>query len=67
MVFIALGVLCILAGGVWLAQGLDLPFAPGSFMTAEPGWIAIGAAFVVAGLALVAAGLRRRPLRGGGR
>jgi hypothetical protein len=67
MVSIALGLLCILAGSVWLAQGLDLPFAPGSFMTAEPAWIAIGAAFVVAGLAMVGSGLRRRSSRHGDR
>ena len=57
---LALGVLLALAGAVWLAQGLDLPFAPGSFMTADPLWIVIGAAALVIGLVLVIRDLRGR-------
>jgi len=57
---VVLGALLALAGAVWLAQGLDLPFAPGSFMTADPLWIWIGAATLAVGLLLVYRSLRRR-------
>ena len=50
---LVLGVLLILGGGVWIAQGLNLPFAPRSFMTADRTWILIGAITVVAGLVVV--------------
>lgn len=50
---LALGVLLILAGAVWMAQGLNLPFAPRSFMTSDRSWIVIGAIAVLAGTALV--------------
>lgn len=54
------GVLIGLGGLVWIAQGLNLPFAPRSFMTADRTWIALGAVAVVAGGATVA-WARRRP------
>jgi uncharacterized membrane protein len=50
---IVLGVLLILGGLVWMAQGLDLPFAPRSFMTADRLWILIGAITIVAGIVIV--------------
>lgn len=46
---LVLGVLLVLAGAVWVAQGLNLPFAPRSFMTADRAWVLIGAVAVVAG------------------
>jgi hypothetical protein len=46
---------------VWLAQGLNLPFAPGSFMTADPLWAVIGAGTAAAGLVVLAGAWRRRP------
>ena len=48
-----LGVLVILAGLVWIAQGLNLPFAPRSFMTTDRTWIVIGALAVVGGVVLL--------------
>jgi hypothetical protein len=48
-----IGILLILAGGVWIAQGLNLPFAPRSFMTSDRSWILIGAVTVVAGAVLL--------------
>ena len=48
-----LGVLAILAGLVWIAQGLNLPFAPRSFMTTDRTWIVIGALAVVGGVVLL--------------
>jgi len=46
-----LGLLLALGGFVWIAQGLNLPFAPRSFMTADRTWIVLGFLAVVAGLA----------------
>jgi len=41
----------ILAGAVWILQGLDVAFAPKSFMTAEPLWVLFGGMAVAAGIA----------------
>jgi hypothetical protein len=49
----ALGLLLALGGAVWIAQGLNLPFAPRSFMTADRTWIVLGFLAVVAGFATV--------------
>ncbi|MGH2446737.1 MAG: hypothetical protein ACRDGD_11990 [Candidatus Limnocylindria bacterium] len=57
---IALGVVLVLGGLVWVAQGLNIPFAPASFMTADRAWIFIGAVAVVAGLVLIG-WARQRP------
>ncbi|MEX1156068.1 MAG: hypothetical protein WED12_02785 [Chloroflexota bacterium] len=54
-----LGVMVALGGAVWIAQGLNLPFAPGSFMTGDRTWIVLGAIAVVGGVALVTAARRR--------
>ncbi|HEY4768466.1 MAG TPA: hypothetical protein VII26_05995 [Candidatus Limnocylindria bacterium] len=54
-----LGVMVTLGGAVWIAQGLNLPFAPGSFMTGDRTWIVLGAIAVVGGVALVTAARRR--------
>jgi hypothetical protein len=56
---IVIGILLILGGLVWIAQGLDLPLAPRSFMTADRAWIVIGAATALVGGALVSVGRRR--------
>jgi hypothetical protein len=48
-----LGVLLLAAGLVWIAQGLNLPFAPRSFMTSDRTWIVIGAVTAVAGGVLI--------------
>jgi len=55
---VVIGALAALAGAVWIAQGLNLPFAPGSFMTADPLWVLIGAVALLSGLVLVGWGLR---------
>ncbi|MGH2357275.1 MAG: hypothetical protein ACRDGJ_04600 [Candidatus Limnocylindria bacterium] len=48
-----LGIALILGGTVWVAQGLNLPFAPRSFMTADPAWIVIGALTALGGALLI--------------
>ncbi len=52
------GIVLILGGLVWIAQGLNLPFAPRSFMTADRTWIVIGAIAVMGGGFLVWRGRR---------
>lgn len=54
------GAAMVLAGVVWLAQGLNLPFAPRSFMTADRSWTFIGAVVAVAGVVVIG-WARRRP------
>ena len=54
-----LGVLVAFGGLVWIAQGLNLSFAPRSFMTADRTWIVLGAIAVVAGGATIGWARRR--------
>jgi hypothetical protein len=58
-VAIVLGALVAFGGLVWIAQGLNLPFAPRSFMTADRTWIVLGAIAVVAGGATIGWARRR--------
>ena len=53
LTLVVLGLLLVLAGLVWMAQGLNLPFAPRSFMTADRSWLIIGALTTVAGAVMV--------------
>jgi hypothetical protein len=55
-----IGVLVAFGGLVWIAQGLNLPFAPRSFMTADRTWIFFGAVAVAIGAATFS-WARRRP------
>ena len=61
LILLVLGVLLIGAGAVFVAQGLDLPFAPASFMTADRAWVLIGAITVVAGVVAVGWSRQRDP------
>ena len=54
-----IGVLVAFGGLVWIAQGLDLPFAPRSFMTADRTWIVLGAVAFAVGAFSVSWGRRR--------
>jgi hypothetical protein len=54
-----LGVLFVVGGLVWIAQGLNLPFAPKSFMTSDRLWVLLGAAATVTGAVII--GWARRP------
>jgi hypothetical protein len=58
--WLILGLLVFAAGAVWIAQGLNLRFAPRSFMTADRAWIVIGATTVLGGALLVGWAARRR-------
>jgi len=60
-VLITVGVLLILIGAVWTAQGLG--YLAGSAMTGVTLWAVVGPVLCLAGLALVVTGIRRRPLR----
>jgi len=42
----------VLAGLVWIGQGLGILTAGRSFMIGDPTWAVIGAVFVVVGLAM---------------
>jgi hypothetical protein len=58
---IAVGIVCVLIGGVWFLQGIGI--VGGSFMTGERLWLFIGLVVLLAGLTLIYNGVRRR--RGG--
>ena len=60
---IVLGALMVLGGMVWIAQGLNLPFAPQSFMTADRLWVLIGAVTAVAGVVVVGWARQKRVSR----
>jgi hypothetical protein len=47
-----IGTLAVLAGGVWMMQGLGV--LPGSFMSGDPAWAWIGGATAAIGLGLIA-------------
>ena len=46
------GILLVMGGIVWMLQGLNVGFAPRSFMTGNSRWVAYGGATVLVGLAL---------------
>jgi hypothetical protein len=54
-----LGAVLIVSGLVWLAQGLNLPFAPRSFMTADRAWVLIGATTALVGVLVLTRDRRR--------
>ena len=44
------GLLMVLAGTVWVLQGLDIAFQANSFMAGDPQWAVWGSLLAVAGL-----------------
>jgi hypothetical protein len=56
---LALAAAMVLAGLVWIGQGLGILTAGRSFMIGDPTWAVIGAAFVAVGVASVVR--ERRP------
>jgi hypothetical protein len=51
------GVVCVLIGGVWFLQGINI--LPGSFMTGQTKWAIYGGVLLVVGVALFVAASRR--------
>jgi hypothetical protein len=58
IVLVVTGLIAALAGLVWTLQGLG--YVGGSFMSGATVWAVIGPIVALAGLALIAAGLRSR-------
>jgi hypothetical protein len=56
---LATGIFLVLAGSIWILQGLDIAFAPQSFMTDDRWWVLWGAIAVVLGVLLALLSLRR--------
>jgi hypothetical protein len=48
----AAGIFLVLAGAIWILQGLDVAFAPQSFMTDNRWWVLWGGIAVVLGVLL---------------
>lgn len=57
-IFIVIGVLAVLLGGLWTLQGLG--YVTGSFMTGSRLWATIGPVVVVLGLWSLVVGIRRQ-------
>lgn len=51
------GVLCVLMGGVWFLQGINV--LPGSFMTGQIRWAVYGALLLALGVAVLIVAKRR--------
>jgi hypothetical protein len=58
IVFIVLGVLCLLLGCVWILQGINI--LPGSFMTGQTKWAIYGGLLAIVGIGLLISANRRR-------
>ena len=58
LALIVIGALIALTGAVWTLQGLG--YINGSFMTGATVWAIIGPVVLLAGLAIIVAGLRSR-------
>ena len=52
------GVLCLLAGGTWILQGINV--ITGSFMTGQTKWAIYGAIAAIAGIGLLITANRGR-------
>ena len=55
------GALCILTGGVWFLQGVNV--LPGSFMTGQVKWAVYGAMLFLVGVVLIIVANRSRAKR----
>jgi hypothetical protein len=52
VLLIIVGLLVAAGGVVWILQGLNIAFAPKSFMTGSQIWVLFGALAIVGGLLL---------------
>jgi hypothetical protein len=57
-VLLVIGALMALSGAVWTLQGLDV--LGGSVMSGDRTWAVVGPIVAVAGLVMIALGVRRR-------
>ena len=55
---LVVGVLCLLTGGVWFLQGINV--LPGSFMTGQKKWAVYGGVMIVVGIAAIVGARSRR-------
>ena len=62
---LAAGIILVIAGVVWILQGLDAAFAPKSFMTDDRQWVLWGGLALISGAVLIWFGRRGRPRRHG--
>jgi len=53
-----LGLLCLLVGGVWILQGINI--LPGSFMTGQTKWAIYGCLMVILGIGVLISANRSR-------
>jgi len=58
LLFVVVGIIVLLMGSVWAFQGAG--YIPGSFMSNDPTWMAIGAPTAAAGAVLAVLGLRAK-------
>ncbi len=58
LLFVVVGIIVLLMGSVWAFQGAG--YIPGSFMTNDPTWIAIGGPTAAAGAVLAVLGFRKK-------
>lgn len=57
LVFIIVGILCLLLGCVWLLQGINI--LRGSMMSGQTKWALYGAILLIVGIVLLVASRRR--------
>ena len=57
-VLLVVGVLLDLVGSIWMLQGMGA--LPGSFMTGDPFWAAVGGVAVIVGMGLVVLAMRQK-------
>ena len=56
--FSVIGVLCVLMGGVWILQGINI--LPGSFMTGQMRWAIYGGVLLCVGIGVLVMVNRRQ-------
>jgi hypothetical protein len=49
----AAGFLLLITGAIWVLQGLDVAFAPNSFMTGNRAWVLWGTMALAGGVGLI--------------
>jgi hypothetical protein len=56
----AVGIVLGIVGVIWILQGLDVPFAPQSFMTGNMAWVALGVLALLLGGSMIWRGRGRK-------